>query len=121
MEVARAQRGKPYRYGGNGKPGFDCSGLTRYVFERLGIEVPRTTKAQATVGEWVAPDELRAGDLVFFGHSRDRLFHVGLVVSEPGQPLEMIHASESRGVTETEIFASRYWLRRFMFGRRVLP
>ncbi|MCP3960874.1 MAG: hypothetical protein GY719_23765 [bacterium] len=122
VKLARAQRGKPYKYGGNGgRRGFDCSGLTSYVFDRLDIQLPRTVEAQATVGEWVAPDELRPGDLVFFGHSRDQLFHVGMVVSTPGQPLEMIHASRSKGVIETEVFANRYWLRRFMFGRRVLP
>ena len=83
--------------------------------------LPRTAETQARAGRWVAPDELAPGDLVFFGDTREKPHHVGLVVSEPGRPLAMIHASSSRGVIETEVTASAYWLRRLRFGRRVLP
>ena len=89
-----------------------------YVLAAAGIELPRTTVQQASAGQWVAPDELRAGDLVFFGVERKRPFHVGLVVSEVGEPLTMVHASTSRGVIETEILSSSYWLPRLTFGRR---
>ena len=111
----------PYRYSGEDPRGFDCSGLTLYLFDRVGLALPRTAQSQAGVGRWVAPDELAPGDLVFFGDLRSKPYHVGLVVSDSGQPLTMIHASTSRGVVETEILSSSYWLPRLRFGRRVLP
>jgi len=120
VDLARSLLATPYRYSGSDSRGFDCSGLTSYLFRDVGLPLPRTAKSQASAGHWVAPDELRPGDLVFFGESRDKPHHVGLVVSDPGEPLTMIHASSSRGVTQTEITSNSYWLPRLRFGRRVL-
>ncbi|MDH3745708.1 MAG: NlpC/P60 family protein [Acidobacteriota bacterium] len=120
VDLARSLLETPYRYSGSDLRGFDCSGLTSYLFRDVGLALPRTAESQASAGHWVAPDELRLGDLVFFGESRDKPHHVGLVVSHPGQPLTMIHASSSRGVTQTEITSNSYWLPRLRFGRRVL-
>jgi cell wall-associated NlpC family hydrolase len=117
---ARSLLARPYRYGGSDPSGFDCSGFTSFIFASVGVALPRTTVQQSTIGHWVAADELRAGDLVFFGTSRSRPFHVGLVVSGPGEPLTMVHASTSRGVIETEIVSNSYWLPRLMYGRRAI-
>ncbi len=120
MRIARSLLATPYRYAGSDLSGFDCSGLTAFVFGKVGLDLPRTARNQGTIGHWVAPDELARGDLVFFGEDRAKPFHVGLVVSDPGAPLTMIHSSSSRGVIETEIVSSSYWLERLRFGRRVL-
>jgi len=98
VRFAEGLLGVPYVYGGETRRGMDCSGLTSYVYERAGRPIPRTAQQQASVGTWVALDELTAGDLVFFGDQRDKLYHVGLVVSGYGEPLEMIHSASSRGV-----------------------
>jgi hypothetical protein len=45
---------------------------------------------------------------------------VGIVVSEPHEPLTMVHAASSRGVVETVVIDSPYWLARLQLGRRVL-
>lgn len=120
VALARSLLDTPYRASGASPGGFDCSGFTSFLFREAGRSLPRTAGTQASVGRWVAPDELRPGDLVFFGHERNRVHHVGLVVSRPGEPLTMIHASSSRGVVETEVTSSSYWLPRLRFGRRVL-
>jgi cell wall-associated NlpC family hydrolase len=118
--MARSLLATPYRDRGSDPRGFDCSGLTSFIFSAVGLRLPRTAEAQATAGHWVAPDELRSGDLVFFGETRPKPHHVRLVVSDPGEPLTMIHASTSRGVIETEILRNSYWLARLTFGRRIL-
>jgi cell wall-associated NlpC family hydrolase len=110
----------PYRTSGEDPEGFDCSGFTKFVFASVGITIPRTAARQASVGLWTAGDELARGDLVFFGRRRHEPEHVGLVVSEPGQPLTMIHAASSSGVVKTEITSNPYWVDRLLFGRRVL-
>jgi cell wall-associated NlpC family hydrolase len=120
ISKARSLLGRPYRYGGSSPSGFDCSGFTSYVLDSFGVRLPRTAAEQAASGTWIAADEIRSGDLVFFGTDRKTVFHVGLVVSDPGDGLTMIHASTSRGVIETEILSDSYWLPRLLFGRRPL-
>lgn len=120
IDLARSVLHAPYLPRGLGRGGFDCSGLTAWVYARIGRLLPRTAREQAAVGLWVALDELRPGDLVFFGRSRQAVSHVGIVVSEPHQPLTMIHAASSRGVVETVVLDSPYWLGRLQLGRRIL-
>lgn len=120
VRLARSLLGVRYDFGGDDRSGFDCSGLVSYVLAQVGVRLPRTAADQKQAGLWVAPDELRAGDLVFFSRMPDKPFHVGLVVSAPGAPLAMIHASTSRGVVEETIDADSHWRRYAMSGRRVL-
>lgn len=70
--VATAEQylGTPYVWGGTSPSGFDCSGLVQYVFARLGVNLPRTSEEQATVGQPVASlAAARPGDLLFFAGS----------------------------------------------------
>lgn len=66
--VAYAARffGVPYVYGGTTPSGFDCSGLVQYVYNKLGIKLPRTTFEQYKVGIPVSRDQLQPGDILFF-------------------------------------------------------
>jgi cell wall-associated NlpC family hydrolase len=77
VAAARAQRGKPYRYGARGPSAFDCSGLTGYAYRVAGVRLPRTASQQYRLARPVARSAARAGDLVFWvsgGHA----YHVGV-------------------------------------------
>lgn len=70
--------GVPYVWGGSSPSGFDCSGLTSYVYRNaVGINLPRTASSQQNVGKRVALSDLQAGDLIFFGSPAH---HVGIYI-----------------------------------------
>ncbi len=74
-QLANHLTGTPYSWGGESpSSGFDCSGLVRYVYGRLGIHLPHHAASQWSLGRPVSPGHLRAGDLVFFSG----LGHVGI-------------------------------------------
>lgn len=70
--------GGPYLWGGVSPKGADCSGLVQTVFRVHGISLPRDVSDQRRCGTEIGRDELRRGDLLFFGPSRLALTHVGL-------------------------------------------
>jgi cell wall-associated NlpC family hydrolase len=86
--VAEASKylGVPYLWGGTDPAkGLDSSGFTKLVYGNLGVDLPRVSSQQATVGTPVASvAEARPGDLVFFDYSPDRpgIDHVGIYVGD---------------------------------------
>lgn len=95
--ISEKYLGKRYVYGGNGPNNFDCSGFVSYILntyykdylQEKGINLPRVSRQQATVGTVVKRDQLRVGDLVFFNGSRGTINHVGIYIGNN----EFIHAS----------------------------
>jgi cell wall-associated NlpC family hydrolase len=67
LRVARRQLGVPYRWGGASRGGFDCSGLTMYVYRHIGRSLPHGATDQARRGIRVSLSDLKVGDLVFWG------------------------------------------------------
>lgn len=65
IAYAKAQIGKPYRYGFQGPDAFDCSGLVMMAYRAGGIRLPRTSEAMLGVGIPIGRNELQPGDLVF--------------------------------------------------------
>jgi cell wall-associated NlpC family hydrolase len=93
--------GKRYKKGGVTEKGFDCSGYTMTVFKEFGIRLPHTSAGQGLVGVDVTKNNIKKGDLILFrGRSRrsKRIGHVGIVISEKGEPVRFIHSSTSEGV-----------------------
>lgn len=60
--------------------GFDCSGLVVYAYAQIGIRLPRTAATQYAASEPVKREEMRPGDLVFYGSSPQSIHHVGIYV-----------------------------------------
>jgi cell wall-associated NlpC family hydrolase len=79
ISLARRYLGIPYRWGGSDpRTGLDCSGYTQLVYRQLGVNLPRTSFAQARVGQAVRSlADARPGDLVFWDHGSGR-GHIGI-------------------------------------------
>ena len=119
LDTALALRGTAYRLGGQDPAaGFDCSGLVRYVFARHAIDVPRTVTEQFAAGTSIAPDDVRAGDLLFFSTTAPGPTHVGIALG-PLAPGEFVHAPGTGGAVRIERFETAYWRARFVGARRV--
>jgi cell wall-associated NlpC family hydrolase len=100
--LALHEVGKPYVWGGGGPGGFDCSGLTSWVYGKLGVALPHNAAAQFGVGRSIGRSKLRRGDLLFF-HG---LGHVGLYLGGG----RMVHAPQS-GRSEVVRLADHYAVR----------
>jgi len=113
VDAARRQIGKPYQSAGKGPGGFDCSGLTAFVFKAAGISLGSSSYAQYGQGSAVQKSEIQAGDLVFFDSNGSGASHVGIATG----PTTMISAT-SHGVMENS-FTSGYWGSHYVGARRV--
>ena len=93
VDYARQFLGKPYVYGGNSLTnGTDCSGFVKGVYAAFGINLPRTSSEQRSVGYAVSLSEIQPGDIVCYSG------HVGIYAGNN----TLIHASsEESGITLT--------------------
>ena len=113
--VAMSYLGVPYRYGGQSKNGFDCSGLVCHIYyEATGIELLHSTKEHYRSSVEIPLTEALTGDLVFFTINRSIPDHVGLMLNKK----EFIHASSSRGVIVSSL-DDRYYRKRLFSVRRL--
>ena len=111
VAIAQQYLGVPYVWGGASPSGFDCSGLTMYVYAQLGISLGHYTGTQWNQGAHVSMSELAPGDLVFFYSD---LHHMGLYM---GGGL-FIHAPHTGDVVKISSL-SGYYAANFMGGVRV--
>jgi cell wall-associated NlpC family hydrolase len=100
----KSLEGTPYAWGGTSPSGFDCSGLTQYVYRHFGRHIERTAEAQFLQFRRISKARAWRGDLVFFHVDSDPnsyVYHVG--VYEGGE--DMVAATSSGGTVEWQSFA----------------
>ena len=124
VRAARSRRGCPYKSAGKGPYSFDCSGLTSYAYNAVGITLKPTAAQQYTQGRQIGKRKpLKKGDLVFFGGSTKAgsVSHVGIVVSyrQSDKSFTFVHAANS-GV-ELQKSTNSYYRKRYLGARRILP
>lgn len=123
INTALKYLGVKYRWGESSPTGFDCSGFTRYVFDKEDIALTRTSSSQYHEGEKIeCIEDLKRGDLVFFGGETSirTVGHVGIVteVDSVAHRFKFVHASRT-GIKVDKSTDSYYRLR-YIGARRII-
>jgi cell wall-associated NlpC family hydrolase len=112
VEYALEAVGTPYRWGGESLSwGFDCSGLVRWAYGRVGVELPHSSYALYGEGRRVNESRMEPGDVLFF----EGLGHVGLYLGRG----RMVHAPQTGRNVEVVRLASTNYGARLIGARRV--
>lgn len=114
VNTAFGWMGTRYRWGGLSANGVDCSGLTKILYKKQGIDLPRTAKQQYKQGQPVAREALLPGDLVFFNTSRGPITHVGLYIGNG----EFVHAANPHSGVRKDRLDSAYFDKKYAGARR---
>ena len=119
VDYAKQYLGYPYVYGGSGSSSFDCSGFTMYVYKKFGYSLSHSATAQSKCGEYVAKEDLQAGDLVFFldYETMDGIGHCGIYIGDGN----FIHASSGTGYcVKISTLLSGSYNKRYATARRLI-
>jgi cell wall-associated NlpC family hydrolase len=112
---AIALLGTPYRYGGSAPGGFDCSGLVSYIYNELGIDVPRTAAEQYRAAQRVAMEQLEPGDLLFFRTRGRSVSHVAIYAGSG----RFVHAPQTGRNIELRQIGDGYYRARLVGAGRL--
>jgi cell wall-associated NlpC family hydrolase len=117
ISLGEKYKGTPYKFGA--KVGqtrtFDCSTLTKYIYGKYGINLPRTSAQQSKMGSFVSKKNWKKGDLLFFSvPGRPGVGHVGVYVGNN----KMLHTYGAGGVKISNI--TSYWNSHYITARRVI-
>lgn len=111
VERAEEFLGTPYKFGGSDPEGFDCSGLTMYVYGQSGYELPRSASDQYT--NMIPVEVPRPGDLLFFVTEGNRVSHVGIYQGN----YKFIHAPSTGKTVSIADIRIPYWRARYAGSR----
>ena len=118
VRTATRYVGVPYRWGGESPgTGFDCSGLTMAVYRINGLNLPRSSRQQWTVGRRIHRSQLQKGDLVFFAtRGGKRISHVGIYTGGD----KFLHAPGRGRRIQAASLSSKYFRTRYVGARSYL-
>lgn len=122
VDTAKAQKNKPYKWGGTGPKSFDCSGLIYYAYRQNGYKVPRAMAyAGHSIGKKTA--NIKMGDIVQYKG------HFALVISKEKIPNTTFYAvrviealNKNAGIKENVYFMGPngpYYNKNFLCFRRI--
>lgn len=115
VRKAKSALGTPYIYGGSKPGGFDCSGLVKWAYNSVGVELPRTAREQSVVGKKVQDvKDMRAGDIVAFRHPK-RGYHTGIYVGGG----KFVHSPRKRSHVRINSLSDPYFRDTLLGARRV--
>lgn len=78
VKAAESQIGRPYVWGASGPSSYDCSGLTMWAYNKVGISLPHYTVSQYQAAKsHPSMSSAQPGDLIFFGSD---MHHVAMYV-----------------------------------------
>ena len=114
--VAAAFRflGTPYKWGGEGPDGIDCSGFVRAVFALNGKSLPRVSREQALVGKPVPFNQLQPGDRLYFSIKGKHIDHTGIYIGNG----YFIHSSSNRSCVAVDTLVGTRYGRALVAARR---
>ena len=111
MSAALEVVGTPYRWGGESpSSGFDCSGLVRWAYGRVGVDLPHSRTRSTARVDACRESGMEAGDILFF----EGLGHVGLYLGRG----RMVHAPQTGRNVEVVRLASTNYGARLVGARR---
>ena len=117
---AKELLGRKYVWGATGPRTYDCSGFTQKIFRDAGIKIPRVSRDQAKVGQYISYRNLKKGDMVFFDTKKKRtgiVCHVGIYLGNGN----FIHASSgAKKIVIYNFNKKSFYKKRFLWGRRVI-
>lgn len=125
--AGKEMMGVPYLWGGTSSKGVDCSGFTKTLYWMNGWVLPRDASQQVHVGKEVpvtdSLEELKAGDLVYFGRYRQdgspKVTHVALHIGER----MILHSSgevKIESLNPTDSLFNEYRYSSILSARRIL-
>ncbi|WP_138751261.1 C40 family peptidase [Paenibacillus sinopodophylli] len=119
ISIGKKYVGVPYKFGAKSgiTSSFDCSSFTQYVYKKVGISLPRSSKDQSKSGSYVSKSNLKAGDLIFSDTNRDGIInHVSIYIGN-GKLLHTYRVGV--GVTISN-FSGSTWDKTYVTARRVI-
>ena len=118
VREAQKHKGTRYVYAGDSPKGFDCSGFTWYVYNKVtGMDITRTVKSQAKQGKSVSNGSWKAGDILIFRNTAGKgLTHCGIYISGD----KFIHAENEKTGVVISTFNDGYYKDHYAGARRLV-
>jgi cell wall-associated NlpC family hydrolase len=117
VHIASLQKGKPYRWGADGPHAFDCSGLVKYVYGRLGHRLPHSARLIYLRTRHLSHRKMRPGDIIFMnvnGGGPRGIDHVGIYA---GHHSWWVARHTGTTITRQHLWTSHFWVGRVRLHR----